>query len=370
MRIPEPPPRRPVPAPVPRAQAAPAGGEGALARSAPRPAPWPFTRAEVLRLQRTVGNRTVCRLVAPPRSPVQRTLKFTEGTESYSSNTIMAFFMKHGITLPGELGPKVMELIGEGEEHEFTNLADLVEKLGGTQKKDEVEEKDVQKKIKKINGSVGGKPPELEADQTLVLKASDKRASQPLFDVEVNGKAYLLKQERAGKSEFLGMTEMDKAKVDVPSTVSVTLDDGNEYMLMEVVPHLRTGLGTFGALEPEALEKAAYQLARVHVTDVRILNVDRLPWRGNGNKGHLFNVFTQGLSGAVMGLDSEHDLNVTEEKQKDQQAELVEIAEDPEAYATRMLKSVSAANKDKLDLDEKQAVIFVKAFAAGLKSML
>ena len=338
----------------------------------------PLSHAGILHLQRTLGNRAVGRILAgtvpPPR--VQRTLKLTATNEEYTPGKIMDFIMKHGMGIPGELAGPVQKLIDDPENvHEFDDLAALVKQLGGGKKEEEVVEEKPSWTVFAVLDRLGMGVPDLDEGDAIIAEKSGEQSSHPLFNVELSGKRYVLKGEPSNKSEFAGMQAMAEQGLRVPSTLSLMLSDGKDYILMEYVPYLATGLRSFTGHAEETLEEAGLrlermgsQLGRVHVTDVRILNVDRLPWRANGYTGHLNNVFV--TQDQVLGMDSEKDMDETEEKNKDRQAELEEMAKDPAAYATRMAELLSRPNKDKLMLEEEHLPFFIKGFAAGIAAAL
>lgn len=303
-------------------------------------------------------------------APVQRKIKFTKTNEEYTDS--MAFLMKYGMGAHSKgimmLQKEIGELIEKGE-HEYDDITDMLTKLG--YQPEQKEDKGITKKVVKVNGVLGSAP-KIAEETVLALTKSKKQSSHALYELTYDSAPYMLKEEPAGKSEFQGLEIQDKHGVAVPPALSLTMDDGKTYLLMGFVKHLGEGLASLNQRDAETMLSMATELGRMHVADVRMGNVDRLPWRGNGHKGHLFNVFVDMLAGKIIGLDSESKLVKDETMQKDIKEELAEIKGDPGKYAEAMFDRLTkVVDKDKLNLSEKEVQeAFKKGFATGLAQVV
>lgn len=334
---------------------------------------------------------------ASSSAPIQRQVKIG-AEETYSSENITDFFMKYGMDHAAALGVtehsvKIMEMINTGD-HAFESIEAFLESLGWKMKTEPSSAEEEENLLAKLDalevgtselGASKGPPtlkvtaihgvlgdwPGLAEGTPLTLTISKKKSSRDLFETSVGGQACMLKSEVAGKSEFDGLRIQAEHGVRIPKAASVTLEDGSLYLLMGFEKYLSEGLGSANVMSPDEMQVAAEGMGRMHIADIKMCNVDRLPWRGNGYTGHWFNVFFDAISREAIGLDSEAHLEITETMRKDVEAELEEIRANPQAYAEKIYKILSTkADKDKLLADEKKGPAFIKGFATGLMAGL
>ncbi|WP_392533987.1 DUF4157 domain-containing protein [Nostoc sp. C117] len=299
---------------------------------------------------------------------LQRKLMFTGSNETFTD--IQQFLMAYGV---GKYAPGVKQcleqinkLIEEGE-HTKDNIDVLLSELGYV----EVENNEkVKFLVNAVIDSIGDLGVTVKENITISGIKSKKESSHPLYEVKIEGKQFMLKKEQNDKSEFMGMQEMKKQGIKVPAAMSLITDQG-EYILMEYIKELGVGLGTMNKFDKDIMKGSAESLGKMHTTDIMIGNVDRLPWCGNNYTGHWNNVFTDLLTKRVIGIDSEKTMNFQSGLLKDIRKELNEIKDNPEIYANKIYELLStSSNKDKLDLGEEEAQVFITYFASGLKSAL
>lgn len=314
-------------------------------------------------------------------APIQRKVTIGE-SETYDMENMMEFVSKYGMGT-GEVAQALvahqqdlMELLGAGD-HKFATVEAMFESFGyvfggGKEEEKEVEEdkgpKSVSMRVMTISGLIG-EWEALKPGITLNLTPSKERSSKVLFETKVGSQDCMLKGETEGKSEFGGLQVQAAHGVAVPNAASVVMEDGKSYLLMGFVKYLAEGLASANTYSPDEMRVAAEGLARVHLADIQMLNVDRFPWRGNKNTGHLFNVFFNGITRTPIGLDSEMVKEPTAEMLEDQRLEMEEIKADPNAYAAKMFNSLSKkVDRNKLNLNEEQGKAFTEGFAKGLAS--
>lgn len=304
---------------------------------------------------------------------VQRVLEFTKTSEVYSEE--MPFFMKYGMG-PYEKG--VMELVKtisaeitdkKTETYQYEDIEDFFKKKGYEQKEALVEEDpSLPFTVQMIAGTIGDLGVSVKENDVLKGIPSSAKSSYPLYEVMLEGKKFMLKKEPIDKSEFMGMEEMAKQGIKVPNALWLMIEGKGGWVLMDFILHLGPGMASMNRLDKDTMAKSAFGLGKMHIADIQMANVDRLPWRGNRYSGHLNNVFTSLLTGEIIGIDSEHMIDMTTEMELDIHAEMKEIESDAFAYAEKIYGIISTkmdANKLNLgNIEVKTA--FVENFAIGL----
>lgn len=300
-------------------------------------------------------------------APLQRKVTFTETDESYTD--MIAFVTKYGT---GDIGKgvtaklvEIQELVTSGD-HSWANVGAMLDHLGYVPEVEALEFK-----VSMVVSKLGDLGVAVEEDTVFSGTKSSKQSSHPLFEVTIDGKKFMLKKEPEGKSEFMGMEEMSNQGIKVPAAMLLFIENHGEFLLMEYITSLGPGLGTMNAIPELKLGKAASDLGKMHATDIRIGNVDRLPWRGNGGTGHLNNVFTDVLSREIVGLDSELNVDIKDDLLAAIKQELHDIEADAATYAANMYAFlIKDGNKDKLVMSDGKRDIFIEHFAAGLTAAL
>ncbi len=303
--------------------------------------------------------------------PIQRQIEFTDTAEKFGKDDGMKFVLAYGMSEKKEAIDKMIPWLTDGEPHIYKNIKEAISSLGIKEEIEKPKDDSISMVVKSVNGKIGS-PPKVEAESILKLKKSKQQGSHPLYDVTNLSGKYKLKGEPSDKSGFQGMKAMENQEVEVPSVISLTLDDGKDYLLMDHIPHLQEGLSFVNySRSNEEVIKAGYQLGVVHVTDISVANVDRLPWRGNKYTGHLFNVFQNQITGNVVGLDTEKPKVMTEDMEKDIALELNEIRKKTHDYAYGMGEILATAkDRNKITLKPEQLRFFADGFEAGLKKGL
>lgn len=320
-------------------------------------------------VERVAHSPTTLAVHAPV---MQRTLKLADDGEVHSD--ALKFAVKHCekyVKLTHEDAAKITSLIEDKQPHEYDNWAHLLKSLGIGETKSSpvtVPTLTVQDTLKYLDS-----PPEIEVGTKLSLEKQLKGGTHPVYVVQIRERAFVLKKEPAGKSEFEGMKAMQQAGVQVPAAAQLQTDKGT-YVLMEFIENLFNGMQWLddNKLAPKQIEDAAVDLGRMHVIDVRVCNVDRLPWRGNKYTGHLFNVFYAAAVGKVIGIDTEKQNEITEKMKEDIDAEIAEIRKNPKDYAAEMFNKLSKSRaKEKPTLvAEENKTAFKNGFAQGLEKAL
>lgn len=299
---------------------------------------------------------------------LQRKLTFTGSNETFTD--IRQFLMVYGVgkyaSGVNQCSEQIKKLIEKGE-HTKDNIEVFLSELGYV----EVENNEkVKFLVNLVIDSIGDLGVTVKKNITISGIKSKQQSSHPLYEVEIEGKQFMLKKERNDKSEFMGMQEMEKQGIKVPAAMSLITDQG-EYILMKYIKELSVGLGTMNKFDKDSMKGPAKSLGKMHTTDIMIGNVDRLPWCGNNYTGHWNNVFTDLLTKEIIGIDSEKTINFQSGLLEDIRKELKEIKDDPQTYANKIYKLLSTSgNKDKLDLGQEEAQVFITYFASGLKSAL
>ncbi len=305
--------------------------------------------------------------VQSANTPVQRKLVLSDKGEEFTD--VMTFLNVYGV---GKASKGVtakfneIRLLIESGEHTHSNIEALLSSLGYEEESDEVTFK-----VSMVIETLGN--PGIELDTGSVFKGvkSSKQSSHPLYEVIIDNKKMMLKKEPDGKSEFGGMKEMASQGITTPAAVWLMVEGLGECLLMQYIETLGPGLGTMNKNDKNTMAGPARSLGIMHVTDIKIGNADRLPWRGNGYSGHLNNVFTDLLSGAIIGLDSEQNMDIGGELLQAIKDELHEIESDANAYAEKIYALLKKdGNKDKLILEDEVAQVFLENFAVGLSSAL
>ncbi|WP_039912458.1 protein kinase family protein [Cellvibrio mixtus] len=254
----------------------------------------------------------------------------------------------------------------ENGEHTHSNIDTLLSSLGYEEESDEITFQ-----VSMTIETLGDPGIELKDGSVFKGVKSSQQSSHPLYEVTVDNKKMMLKKEPDGKSEFNGMKEMASQGITTPGAIWLMVEGLGECLLMQYIETLGAGLGTMNRNEKNTMAGPAKSLGIMHVTDIKIGNSDRLPWRGNGYSGHLNNVFTDLITGAIIGLDSEQNMSIGGELLQAIKEELHEIKSDANAYAEKIYALLKKdGNKDKLMLEEDVAQVFIENFAAGLSSAL
>ena len=142
---------------------------------------------------------------------------------------------------------------------------------------------------------------------------------------------------------------------------------------MEFVQHLGSGLAWVNKFKGNQLAAAGFSLGKMHVMDIKIANVDRLPWRGNNYTGHPHNVFTDLITGKAIGIDTEKKENLSPEMKEAVQDELYDIKFTSGFYkyaSTTVDRLTQKRDKNKLTLEGVRKEVFKREFAEGLKEAL
>jgi len=305
---------------------------------------------------------------------VQRVLEFTKANEVYDDP--IKFVMKYGMgpyqngvmALQDTINTEISDT--KPETYKYEDIEDFFSKKGYAVEEAVAEEEDpsVPFTVQLIAGAIGDLGVGVKENDVLKGIPSSSKSSYPLYEVMLEGKKFMLKKEPGDKSEFMGMEEMAKQGIKVPNALWLMIEGKGGWVLMDFIQHLGPGMASMNRLNKVTMAKSAYGLGKMHIADIQMVNVDRLPWRGNRYSGHLNNVFTSMLTGEVIGIDSEHVIDMTEEMKLDVQAEMKEIESDPLTYAAKIYEIISTKkDANKLNLDDEEVVTaFVTNFARGL----
>ncbi|BDS13147.1 hypothetical protein [Aureispira anguillae] len=237
-----------------------------------------------------------------------------------------------------------------------------------------VDKKDARKEVAKIKGKLDG----IEVGTKLTPEKVDTQGTHPIYKIKHNHQNYYLKKVGGAKDEETGLNAQAAHGVSVPEHAEIVLDDGYTYQVTGEIKYLQEGFFGIGWYADEGQTKLVdkqaqllFDLGKQHIADIRVCNVDRLPWEGNSYRANLKNVFIDLLTGKLLGLDTEADMNITEEKEKDIKAELLKIEKSPEGCADMIYDIISKGGKTgKLDATALKKKDFVDVFAKGLSAGL
>lgn len=228
--------------------------------------------------------------------------------------------------------------------------------------------------ITEVTGQLAG----FEVDTALDLTQEETQGTHPIYTVELNSKKYYLKEVSATKDEEEGLNAQAVHGITVPGHVKIEMSDGKTYQVTEGIKFLREGLSNITwytddektTLDPSK-KQLLVDLGIQHIADIRVCNVDRLPWEGNNYKANMKNVFMDMWTGKLLGLDTEADTQITREKEEDIEKELLAIGENPETCAATIFDVISKKGKTGIvDAEELKKEDFVEVFASGLKKGL
>jgi hypothetical protein len=275
--------------------------------------------------------------------------------------------LKGGGDEPKELSleERFARLQGGGDKPKELSLEERFAKLQGGDKAPSSD-----KTVLSIRGSLGG----FKVGDELDPKKANTQGTHPIFKIKHNGKTYYLKGVGRTKDEEVGLSAQEEHGIAVPEHAEVKLSDNKKYQITRDVPGLKEGLFNINWYTGDDKEKLKPQqkkflvdLGKQHIADIRVCNVDRLPWEGNSYRVNLKNIFSSMFTGELLGLDTEADMNITEEKQRDIENELSLMLSSPKESAAKIYDIISKGGKrGRLDAEELKKEDFVDAFSEGL----